>query len=91
MKENESPDCKVFVAGLNYNTTEESLRKLMEKVGKVISYRILFDHNKQRSKGYGFVTYSTPEEAQRAIDELHHVELDGRYVAVKKYLRNETN
>jgi RNA recognition motif-containing protein len=74
----------IFVAKLNYQTTEDQLRDLFEGYGEVDSVKIIFDKFEARSKGYGFVEMPNEEEGNKAIDELNESEFDGRRIVVKK-------
>uniref|UniRef100_A0A162AI52 RRM domain-containing protein n=1 Tax=Daucus carota subsp. sativus TaxID=79200 RepID=A0A162AI52_DAUCS len=58
---------KLFIGGLSYGTDEYSLREAFEKYGAVTEAKIISDRESGRSRGFGFVTYSTPEEANSAI------------------------
>ena len=73
---------KLFVGGLSWDTTEDTLKAFFEGVGVVEEVKIIFDKFTKRSKGFGFVTLSTEEEATKAIEELNGKELDGRTVNV---------
>lgn len=73
---------KLFVGGLSFNTTNESLKAAFAAYGTVTSADVITDRDTSRSKGFGFVEMSTPEEAQAAINALNGKELDGRAVAV---------
>ena len=73
---------KVFVGGISWDTTNEALAEFFSQVGKVVEAKIIFDRIKNRSKGFGFVTFETPEEAQKAVSELNGKELDGRQLNV---------
>jgi RNA recognition motif-containing protein len=81
--------CKIFLGGLNYNTTEDSLLKELEKHGKVLSIRIVTDFETGRSKGFGFATYSTGEEAQKAIDSLNNELFEGKRIGVKQAIEKK--
>lgn len=74
---------KIFVGGLNYNTTEVSLRAALEVFGKVLSIRIVTDFETGKSKGFGFVTFEKPEAAEKAIENLNNQIFDGRRIGVK--------
>ena len=74
---------KVFVGGLNYQTTEKSLFDELSKYGKVISIRIVTDKDSGRSKGFGFATFETDEEASKAIEGLNNQMFEGRRIGVK--------
>ena len=73
---------KLFVGGLSYNTTNESLKAAFAAHGTVASADVITDRDTNRSKGFGFVEMSTPEEAQAAIEALNGQDLDGRNIAV---------
>ena len=74
----------IFVAKLNFDTTEEDLRDLFEEFGAVDSVKIIMNRDTGRSKGYGFVEMPNEEEGAAAIEELHECEFDHRTIVVKK-------
>jgi len=74
----------IFVAKLNYSTTEEELQTLFEQYGSVSSAKIIFDKYENRSKGFGFVEMDDDNEAQNAINNLNETEVAGRTIVVKK-------
>ncbi len=73
---------KLYVGGIPYSSTEESLKDFFSKVGEVVSASIIIDKMTGRSKGFGFVEMSTEEEAQTAIDQLHGEDFEGRTLTV---------
>jgi cold-inducible RNA-binding protein len=73
---------KVFVGNLSWDSTEESMKEHFSQVGTVEEAVIIRDRMTNRSKGFGFVTFSSEEEAQKAIAELNESELDGRNIRV---------
>ena len=74
----------IFVAKLNYATSEDALRQAFEEFGTVDSAKVIFDRDTQRSKGFGFVEMPNDDEANQAISSLNDAELDGRTIVVKK-------
>lgn len=76
--------CKIFVGGLNYNTSEDELRSKFEKFGEIRSLRIVTDFDSGRSKGYGFITFSTSQAASKAISEMHNSILNQRRIGVRE-------
>lgn len=74
----------IFVAKLNYDTSEDTLRNTFEQFGTVDSAKIIFDREQGRSKGFGFVEMPNDDEANAAISELNDTELDGRTIVVKE-------
>ena len=73
----------IFVAKLNYETDESSLREAFEAYGEVDSVKIIMDRETGRSKGYGFVEMSDDDEANNAINSLNETDLEGSTIAVK--------
>ncbi|XP_043721300.1 glycine-rich RNA-binding protein blt801-like [Telopea speciosissima] len=73
---------KVFVGGLSYNTDDQNLREAFTAYGEVIEARVIMDRETGRSRGFGFVSYTSTEEASSAIQALDGQDLDGRRVKV---------
>jgi len=73
---------KVYVGGLNYDTTKDGLRDAFGACGDVSDVHIALDRETGQSRGFGFVTFTNEEEAQRAIDEMNGQSLDGRRLRV---------
>lgn len=73
---------KVFIGGLSYSTDDQSLSEAFNKYGQVYEARVITDRETGRSRGFGFVTYNSPEEASAAIQALDGQELHGRRVRV---------
>lgn len=73
---------KLFVGNLSFNTTENDLQDAFAAHGTVIETNLMMDRMSGRPRGFGFVTMSTPDEAQRAIDALNGAQLDGRALTV---------
>ena len=74
----------IFVAKLNFDTTEEDLRDLFEEFGAVDTVKIVMNRDTGRSKGFGFVEMPDDAKASEAIDELNECEFDSRTIVVKK-------
>lgn len=75
---------KLFVGSLSYNTTDEGLEEFFKQAGNVVSAKVIFDRDTNRSKGFGFVEMGSDEEAKAAIAQLDGKELDGRQIAVNE-------
>ena len=73
---------KLFVGNLSFNTTENDLQDAFAAHGTVVEASIMVDRMTARPRGFGFVTMSSEEEAQKAIDALNGQELDGRALTV---------
>jgi RNA recognition motif-containing protein len=73
---------KLFVGNLSFNTTENDLNDLFAAHGTVTETNLMMDRETGRPRGFGFVTMSSVEEAQKAIEALSGKELDGRALTV---------
>ena len=75
---------KLYVGNLPFSATDDSLREMFGQAGQVESARIITDRDSGRSKGFGFVEMSTPQEASDAIKKFNGAELDGRSLTVNE-------
>lgn len=73
---------KLYVGGLPYSTSEETLKELFAPAGTVESAIIITDKMSGRSKGFGFVEMATEEEAKKAIETLNGKDVEGRTLSV---------
>lgn len=74
----------IFIAKLNFDTQEDTVRHIFEEFGDVDSVKIIMDKFSGRSKGFGFVEMPDDSDALAAINELNDSEVDGRTIVVKK-------
>ena len=87
---------KIFVGGLPYHTTDESLKNFFKQFGNIEEAVVIIDRTTGKSRGYGFVTMETKEEAAAAIHDPNPV-IDGRkcnlnlaYLGVKQKIIPQT-
>src|SRR5438093_13067140 len=73
---------KLFVGNLSVYTSENDLHAAFAAHGTVVEANLMMDRMSGKPRGFGFVTMSTPEEAQKAIDALNGASLDGRNLTV---------
>jgi RNA recognition motif-containing protein len=73
---------KLYVGGLSYSTTSESLREYFAQCGTVESATVITDRFSGQSRGFGFVEMSSQAEAQAAISKLHDQPFEGRKLTV---------
>ncbi len=73
---------KLFIGGLSWNTTDESLRAKFEEFGEVTDAVVIREKDTGRSRGFGFVEFSNGDDADAATREMHDQELDGRTIRV---------
>jgi len=74
---------KLYVGGLSYSTTSESLREAFAQCGTVESATVIADRYSGQSRGFGFVEMATDEDAQKAISMLNGQHVDGRTIKVE--------
>jgi RNA recognition motif-containing protein len=78
---------KLFVGGLSYRTTVETVRQLFEEWGEVTECAIATDRdNNNRSKGFAFVTMPISTQAERAMQQISGARIDGRVLRVEPSL-----
>jgi RNA recognition motif-containing protein len=75
---------KLFVGNISFNTTENDLQDAFAAHGTVVETNLMVDRASGRPRGFGFVTMSTPEEAQAAISAMNGANLDGRNLTVNE-------
>jgi len=73
---------KLYVGNLSFDLTENDLNDAFAAHGTVTEASLMMDRASGRSRGFGFVTMSTEEEAQKAIAALNGTELKGRALTV---------
>ncbi|KAM9752050.1 heterogeneous nuclear ribonucleoprotein A1b isoform 1-T3 [Menidia menidia] len=79
---------KLFIGGLSFETTDESLRAHFEQWGSLTDCVVMRDPNSKRSRGFGFVTYSSVQEVDAAMSARPH-KVDGRVVEPKRAVSRE--
>jgi len=73
---------RLFVGGLSYDTTAQTLKSAFEEFGEVADAVVVTDRSTGNSRGFGFVTMANRRDAPKAIDGLTDSELDGRRIFV---------
>ena len=73
---------KLFVGNLSFNTTENDLNDAFAAFGTVTETNLMMDRETGRPRGFGFITMSSPEEAQKAIEAMNGKDMDGRALTV---------
>jgi RNA recognition motif-containing protein len=75
---------KLYVGNLSFQTSEQDVRELFTQYGTVTEASLIMDRETNRPRGFGFVTMSSGEEGQRAIEALHGKNHDGRDLTVNE-------
>jgi RNA recognition motif-containing protein len=73
---------RLFVGNLSYQTGENDLQDYFAQAGMVNSVNLMLDKVTGKSRGFAFVEFADAEAAQRAIDQLHNKEFQGRQLTI---------
>ncbi|KAL3821097.1 hypothetical protein ACJIZ3_007002 [Penstemon smallii] len=79
---------KVFVGGLASTVTESDFKTYFDQFGTITDVVVMYDHNTQRPRGFGFITYDSEEAVDRVLHKTFH-ELNGKMVEVKRAVPKE--
>ena len=75
---------KLFVGNLSFNTTENDLQDAFAQFGTVVEANLMTDRMTGRSRGFAFITMSSKEEADAAINGMNGKDLGGRALTVNE-------
>lgn len=75
---------KLYVGNLPYSSTDDSLKQAFSEVGTVEEAAVIMERHTGRSRGFGFVTMATQEEADKAIEMFNGKDMDGRVLVVNE-------
>lgn len=73
---------RLFVGNLSYQTGENDLQDYFAQAGSVTSVNLMMDKITGKSRGFAFVEFSSAEEANKAVEEFHNKEFQGRSLTV---------
>lgn len=73
---------KLYIGNLSYDASESDLFELFRGVGQVQNAEVVTHKGTHKSKGFGFVTMLTVDEARRAVEKLHDQPFMGRKLVV---------
>ncbi|CAI9756828.1 unnamed protein product [Fraxinus pennsylvanica] len=79
---------KIFVGGLASTVTESDFKNYFDQFGTIVDVVVMYDHNTQRPRGFGFITYDSEDAVDRALHKTFH-ELNGKMVEVKRAVPKE--
>ncbi|PSS14333.1 Heterogeneous nuclear ribonucleoprotein like [Actinidia chinensis var. chinensis] len=79
---------KIFVGGLPSTITESDFKKYFEQFGTITDVVVMYDHNTQRPRGFGFITYDSEDAVDKVLFKTFH-ELNGKLVEVKRAVPKE--
>lgn len=75
---------KVYVGNLSWGIRNDKLQEIFSEFGEVVEARVITDRVTRRSKGFGFVTFSSDEDAAKAISAMDGKEIEGRALKVNE-------
>jgi cold-inducible RNA-binding protein len=75
---------KIYVGNLPWSVDDAKLKEMFSEFGNVSEAVVIVNKFNNRSKGFGFVTYDSDEEAQKAISEMNEKEIEGRKLTVNE-------
>ena len=75
---------RLYVGNLPYKCTDEELTELFSRAGTVDNVRVMRDQATGRARGFAFVEMASDDDAQRAINELHQFQMEGRALVVNE-------
>uniref|UniRef100_A0A8C2M188 Musashi RNA-binding protein 2 n=1 Tax=Cricetulus griseus TaxID=10029 RepID=A0A8C2M188_CRIGR len=73
---------KMFIGGLSWQTSPDSLRDYFSKFGEIRECMVMRDPTTKRSRGFGFVTFADPASVDKVLGQPHH-ELDSKTIDPK--------
>lgn len=79
---------KIFVGGLASTVTESDFKRYFEQFGTITDVVVMYDHNTQRPRGFGFITYDSEDAVDKVLLKTFH-ELNGKMVEVKRAVPKE--
>src|SRR5918997_2022606 len=75
---------RLYVGNLPYSTTDEDLTALFSRAGTVDNVRVMRDQATGRARGFAFVEMANDDDAQKAINEFHQYQMEGRALVVNE-------
>uniref|UniRef100_A0A8D3E8S9 RNA binding motif protein X-linked n=1 Tax=Scophthalmus maximus TaxID=52904 RepID=A0A8D3E8S9_SCOMX len=75
---------KLFIGGLNTETTEKALDQYFSKYGRIVEVILMKDRETNKSRGFAFVTFESPADAKDAAREMNGKSLDGKPIKVEQ-------
>ncbi|TMW91556.1 hypothetical protein EJD97_014199 [Solanum chilense] len=79
---------KIFVGGLASTVTESDFKTYFDQFGTITDVVVMYDHNTQRPRGFGFITYDSEDAVDRALYKTYH-DLNGKMIEVKRAVPKE--
>jgi RNA recognition motif-containing protein len=74
----------LYIGNLPYKATDEEMRELFSQAGAVANVQVMRDTATGRARGFGFVEMATEEGAQKAVEQFHQYQMQGRALVVNE-------
>ncbi|XP_051824383.1 RNA-binding motif protein, X chromosome-like isoform X3 [Antechinus flavipes] len=78
---------KLFIGGLNTETNEKALESVFGKYGRIVEVLLMKDRETNKSRGFAFVTFESPADAEDAARDMHGKSLDGKPIKVEQAIK----
>ena len=88
--DSENKHAKIFVGGISIHTTNDTFQSVFSEFGEILDSIILRDSETNRSRGFGFVTFTDPHSVELVL-EKRPINIDGRDVDVKRAIPKDSN
>lgn len=75
---------KIYVGNLPFSVDDDKLKDVFSQFGEISEATVIQNKFSGRSKGFGFVTFSSDEDAQKAISEMNNKDVEGRKIVVNE-------
>ncbi|KAG0464320.1 hypothetical protein HPP92_020389 [Vanilla planifolia] len=79
---------KIFVGGLASTVTDAEFKRYFEQFGSITDVVVIYDHNTQKPRGFGFITFDVEDAVDKVLHKTFH-ELNGKMVEVKRAVPRE--
>jgi RNA recognition motif-containing protein len=73
---------RLFVGNLSYQTMANDLQEYFAQAGVVTSVNLMLEKVTGKSRGFAFIEFATAEEANKAVEQFHNQEFQGRALTV---------
>jgi cold-inducible RNA-binding protein len=73
---------RLFIGNLSYQTMENDLQEYFSQAGVVTTVNLMLDKVTGKSRGFAFIEFATAEEANKAVEQFHNKEFQGRALTV---------
>jgi nucleolin len=78
---------RIYVGNLVYEVDSQELARFFEQAGRVVYAKVVYSEDGKKSKGFGFVDFTNPEDAEQAIKTYHDSFMHGRRMRVAQAFR----